>query len=152
MAEFCRAKSGEDRMKYSPEIIKEICRYIENGNSHKDAAALAGICEDTFYEWRNKSEFAESLKKAELKCKMRNILLIQKAAQDTWTAAAWFLERRYFDEYGRKQKLEHSGEIKNINQEAEALTDDELHRTLQEIRKHINAGTEKKASTEGEHK
>ena len=42
---------------------------------------------------------------------MRNVALIQKAAKDNWQAAAWYLERRYPEDYGRREqhKLEHTG-------------------------------------------
>lgn len=47
-------------MKYSPEIVEKICGYLRDGRTQKDAAALAGIAEDTFYEWMNtKTEFSE---------------------------------------------------------------------------------------------
>ena len=91
-------------MKYSKETTAEICQYIEAGNSNKDAAALVGITETTFYEWVKKPEFSKSIKKAELRCKARNIAIIQKAASTTWQAAAWWLERKYANEYARIEK------------------------------------------------
>jgi hypothetical protein len=93
-------------VKYSPEIIKEICKYVEQGSFHEDAALLAGIAESTFYEWKKKGEFSEALKKAELKCKQRNIQHIQKAAKTTWQAAAWWLERKHQEQFGLKQKID----------------------------------------------
>jgi hypothetical protein len=47
-------------MKYSKVIVKEICKYIEDGMSNRDAAALSHIREDTFYEWMKKPEFLEA--------------------------------------------------------------------------------------------
>lgn len=96
-----------ESMKFSPEIIKEICTAIREGSSQKDAATLAGISEETFHQWkRNKPEFSEPLLKAELECKNRNIKIIQKAAITTWQAGAWWLERRYFMEYGLKHQMD----------------------------------------------
>ena len=96
-------------MKYSQEITEEICKYLRAGNSQKDSAILSGITEETFYDWQRPEsdqyhpEFSESLKKAELECKARNIALIQKAAEKSWQAAAWSLERKYNNEYALKQ-------------------------------------------------
>jgi hypothetical protein len=56
-----------------------------------------------------KPEFSEAIKKAETDCKSRNIGIIQSAAIRTWQAAAWFLERRYHDEYALKNIEEHQG-------------------------------------------
>ncbi len=105
-------------MKYSEELTAEICKYISAGNTQKDAAILADISEETFYQWQrplNKdgtvnadfhAEFTESLKKAEQQCKARNIAFVQKAAEKSWQAAAWYLERKYHNEYA----------LKNINE------------------------------------
>ena len=41
-------------MKYSKEIVKEICKHTKEGSNYEDAAALAGIGESTFYEWKQK--------------------------------------------------------------------------------------------------
>lgn len=47
-------------MKYCPEKVQEICGYLRQGKTQKDAAALAGIGEETFYGWlRDKPEFSE---------------------------------------------------------------------------------------------
>ena len=98
-------------MKYGKQITEEICKYLEQGMSQKDSCDLASIHVDTFHEWMKKPAFSEAIKKAELKCKQRNIGLIQRAAITTWQAAAWWLERRCSDEFALKTKLEHSGKI-----------------------------------------
>lgn len=90
-------------MKYSNEIVSEITNYIRAGNTQHDAAVLAGISDETFHVWkREKSDFSEALKKAEQVCKSRNIAIIQKAAEKTWQAAAWWLERKYHQEFALK--------------------------------------------------
>ena len=96
-------------MKYCKEKTEEICKHLEVGASQKDAATLSDISEETFYQWMAKPEFAEQIKKAQQKCKQRNIQIIQKAAIKTWTAAAWWLERRHSDEFALKNRFEHTG-------------------------------------------
>lgn len=93
-------------MKYGPEKTKEICSLLEKGNSRNDACLLADINQDTFYEWMKKPEFAEVVKKAELKCKDFHIGIIKKAAEKTWQAAAWWLERKHSEEFALKNKHE----------------------------------------------
>ena len=59
------AKVGR-KSQYTPDRVHKICDAIENGETNKHAAELAGITEKTFYEWCNsKSEFSESVKKAQ---------------------------------------------------------------------------------------
>jgi hypothetical protein len=99
-------------MKYCKEKIEELCNYIKSGLSQRDASSLAGIDEDSFCLWKKKhSEFSEALKKAELKNKQRALILIQKAGESSWQAMAWYLERKYKDEFSLMQKIEHTGDI-----------------------------------------
>lgn len=95
-------------MKYGPEIVKAIAAHVSMGVSQRDAAALEDIQESTFYQWaKDHSEFSEALEKARLRCKARNIKIIQKAAITKWTAAAWHLERNYPQEFALR--LQHTG-------------------------------------------
>lgn len=97
------------KSKFNPEIVDEICKYVRAGNNYDDAANLVGISEETFYNWQRPDgdafhpEFVEALKKAKNECKARNIAYIQQAAEKTWQAAAWWLERRYSTEYAVRQ-------------------------------------------------
>ncbi len=98
---------------YSQDLLAEICRHISTGLTNKDAATMCGISESTFYLWQSdeannplneeqKLELLESIKKARLKRKQKFISIIEKASEKHWQAAAWYLERAYFDEFGRK--------------------------------------------------
>lgn len=89
--------------KYTPEIVEEICGYIEDGLLQKDAAVLAGISVSTFHEWDNKhSEFSEALIAAKLRGKAHHIKKIKKA--DQWQSSAWYLERKFPDEFAIKKE------------------------------------------------
>jgi len=107
-------------MKYTPEIVKEIAKYIEQGATQKDACTLAGISDCTSHEWKNdpkKPEFSETLKSAEARCKQRHIMNVQRAGfgvkdkdgnwvrPPVWQASSWYLERRYREEYALRHEL-----------------------------------------------
>lgn len=112
--------------KLTPELQAEICGYIENGNTFTRACALSGISEPSFYLWKSLgekdidsgketeySEFLEAIKRAEEKFKAWNIQQIMNAGKQSnhWQACAWLLERKYPGEFGRKERVEHSGTI-----------------------------------------
>ena len=107
--------------KLTPELQTEICQYISDGNTYDRACRLANISDSIFYKWKARGEkesegvyfqFLQSVKKAEELFKQTNIAIIQQAAKDgTWVAAAWLLERKHPEEFGRRQVLEHSGNI-----------------------------------------
>ncbi len=119
--------------KYNPELVDELCKYIENGASNKDAAALCDIHQATFYDWQDEKsqqyhpELSERLKKAETVCKMRCIALIQKAAITTWQAAAWWMERKYPSEFGKE------GETKLLWSEIAKIKEEQERRKLKEL-------------------
>ena len=93
-------------MKYSPELVKEIITKVESGASNKEAALLCDISEETFYQWQRPKlktgeinpeyhpEFPELLKKANIKRRVAMVNRILIAANKSWQAAAWYLERK----------------------------------------------------------
>ena len=105
----------------TPQMQEEICGYIEGGATNRDAALLAGISESTFYKWldRGKEEakgkhfqFIEAIKAARAAFKEHHRKNIKVAGENgSWQASAWLLERSVPQEYGRRQALEHSGQI-----------------------------------------
>ena len=105
------------KTKLTPEITQQIAKYIEIGVPNKYAAQACGICEKTFYTWIEKAikakngkytQFLQSIKQAEAKSVVRDVTLIEKAAQEgKWQANAWRLERRHPNEFGNRQYLEH---------------------------------------------
>lgn len=96
-------------MKYGKDKTEEICGLLASGVNRTDSCSLADIHYETFTEWMKKLEFSEAIKKAESSCKKRNIDMIQKASITTWQAAAWWLERKHPEEFGLRNKVEHTG-------------------------------------------
>lgn len=107
------------KTKLTDEIIQKICTVVAEGNYYKTAALSVGISEATFYNWKKRGEevksgkyleFLELLKKAEAKSEAKYLGVIKDAANDgTWQASAWWLERRYPDRWGKKDKHELTG-------------------------------------------
>ena len=100
--------------KYTPETAKKIIDAVRLGATYELACNYANISLDTLSRWRKRSaDFADNLREAEGMGAIGWLAKIEKAAQDgDWKAAAWKLERRYPDVYGR-QVLDqrHSGQI-----------------------------------------
>lgn len=100
------------RSKYTPELVRQICEILAEGNPRRTACVLAGVSEETFYTWlRAKPEFSEAIKTAESEAIRRNVGIVQTAAKRHWQAAAWWLERKAPDEFGQRsrQTVEVSG-------------------------------------------
>lgn len=90
-------------MKYTPETIETILNAISKGLNQKDASVLAGIDETTLSRWKSENaDFTNQIRQKEIENKLRNIEIIQEAAKTKWQAAAWFLERKYAQEFSLK--------------------------------------------------
>ena len=96
--------------KLTPETRDIIIEGIRLGLRYDDAALAAGVSYQTIRNWvkkgeENKSgkyvEFLDALKVAEGEGEKMLVALIQKAARKQWQAAAWILERRHREKWGR---------------------------------------------------
>jgi transposase len=110
-------------------VQERILGAIRSGAYNETAAAYAGIGESTFYKWLARAqdelaggpeargiyvEFREAVEKAQAESELEHLLVIRGAAQgrptkqgvpgspQQWQAAAWMLERKHPDRYGRR--------------------------------------------------
>lgn len=101
----------------TPERTRTICEALEQGLSDGLAAQLAGVAPSTLAGWKKRGadpqevdyvEFLTAYKKAEAKFAQAHLCLIAAAATDpkNWTASAWLLERRFPDDFGRRERVE----------------------------------------------
>lgn len=99
--------------KYTPETVDRICKALRMGATYVLAAGYGGIHYDTFNEWREQyPEFSDRVKAAEADAAVKWLEKIEMAADESWQAAAWKLERRYPQDYGRTVvDQKHSGQI-----------------------------------------
>lgn len=105
--------------KLTPQVTRKIVKDIVAGNTFETAATRAGISYGTFALWMRKGrrrnpdkkhvKFFKAIKKAEADAIARNVAIIKRASIKTWTAAAWWLERRHYKDFGQKQTNENVG-------------------------------------------
>jgi len=98
------------RLKLTPEVQKRICDAVAIGATYDLAAKYGGVSYESLRLLREKSPaFAAALQEAEGRGAIGWLAKIERAANEgTWQAAAWKLERRYPQEYGRTVN-EHTG-------------------------------------------
>ena len=101
------------RAKLTQEMVDQAIQLKADGLSNGDIVCALGIHESTFYRWvgepknRLQRELSEGLKKEEAEFKHTLLTTIRAAAlarNQYWTAAAWLLERKYPDEYGKADR------------------------------------------------
>ena len=111
----------------------KIITAIRAGNYIETAAAYAGVNKSTLYEWLKRGErekqrvaensrygirksekpyveFSNAVEKALAEAEIRDVAIIAKAAKEQWQAAAWRLERKFPDRWGRKDKVDLSAD------------------------------------------
>lgn len=131
----------------------KIVKAIQAGNYIETAAAYAGISKNTLYEWLRRGQrekdrvaknprfkikkaeelfvkFADAVEKALAEAEMRDVVIIGKAAEEQWQAAAWRLERKFPEKWGRQKiDIEHSGQLE-VNNPFKDLTTEELRELI----------------------
>lgn len=115
----------------NPQVQETIVNAVRIGSYLDDAAMLAGVSRGTLFRWlaegRDANEkadageeltereqlvrdFCDAVEKARADAMLRNIGVIQTAAQNgTWQAAAWYLERTNPKKWGRHDTVEVTG-------------------------------------------
>ena len=117
-AQRARARGGGQNRGLTlltPEVEAKILGGIRDvGMSLRTACAYAGISEDTLGRRRKTDvEFAARVEHAREMFKAKMLALISVAAPKNWNAAAWLLERKHPEEFGRQRlDTEHSGAVK----------------------------------------
>lgn len=120
--------------KLTKEVQAKICNAIRAGNYMETASAYAGISKSTLYEWLRRGErekqrvaennrarirkseqiyveFSDSVEKALAESEVRDVALIAKASETQWQAAAWRLERRFPERWGKKDNVQLEGNM-----------------------------------------
>lgn len=92
------------RTKYTPERVKRIVDAIRLGATQEMACNYAGIGVSTLHDWfKAHPTFEAQVREAEGAAGVGWLAKIEKAANEgAWQAAAWKLERRYPQQYGRQ--------------------------------------------------
>lgn len=100
--------------KLTPEIQQKVVAALRAGNYAHVAAEYAGIDRATFYRWMQRgrestrgkfSDFCEAVKNAEREAEVRAVAVIQNHMADNWQAAMTYLERKYPDRWGRRDRV-----------------------------------------------
>ncbi len=102
--------------KLHEQMIIEAEKLARTGVARDHIARALGIWPSTLNRWIQIGENAadetmekqlyDRILKAEGEAISRNVAIIQKSAQEgVWQAAAWWLERRYPNHYGRTERI-----------------------------------------------
>lgn len=115
---YSRGRPPLDLMR--PELIEPLLQYLREGMSFKEACHLVGVAATSVRKYVNAgqhdlqegrdshtAEFAVAVTQAMAEAKHLRITALNRAAENPafWAAAAWWLERRYPQEFGRQDRV-----------------------------------------------
>lgn len=122
------AKAGKRPTEIDSLKVETLVTALRTGNYFEHACAFAGLSPSTVYRWLERGrkereiieqgnkpdpnemhyvELCDTIEKARAEAVVRNVGIIQKAANNgTWQAAAWWLERTMPTQFGRQIKAE----------------------------------------------
>lgn len=113
---------------------------IQKGMPLKHAAMLAGISYDTLNRWRVRGEekgaplrfrqFCKALRHSQAVAMLRLVSCVQEAGKQDWRAAAWMLERRHPEDFGKPAPIDPGTAKQQVPDDASPD-----HPVLKEIRK-----------------
>ena len=100
--------------KCNPKTIARIAKVLALGGTINSACRAGGIDTATYYSWLRRGEegedpfvgFLSAVKESQAVAEHKALSIINEAMLDHWQAAAWLLERRYPDDYGRRQRMD----------------------------------------------
>lgn len=102
----------------TPELTDAIVQYVAEGVPLRFAAQAVGIDVGTYYKWLHRGErehggmyheFATRVEQALGSAVAANVATVKKAAEKQWQAAAWWLERVYPEQFGRRDAVALTG-------------------------------------------
>lgn len=104
--------------KLTPEVAQAICAAVAAGNFRQVAARAAGVSPRTLGDWLAKgkaqatgpyADFLRAVLRAEQDAEMAMVKRVVEAASQDAKHAEWFLERKFPDRWGRKDRREVTG-------------------------------------------
>jgi len=135
--ELSKKSNAGRETKLNKEMIDEITGFIELGFTIKDTCEAVGIEQSTFFNWKNQGkrdrengikseflEFLESIKKGKHKIKQLMLSKIVQAANENWSAAAWWVERNFPEDYSLKPELRQKKTKANLKKNVNADIND----------------------------
>ena len=100
----------------SPERVEALLRSLRLGSTRRAACRVADLSDDTLARWiRRDPDFADAVARAEADAEQRFVGQIAAAAgSGSWEAAAWWLERRRPESYGRQVRIDAELDVRRL--------------------------------------
>lgn len=106
--------AGQANSKMTDARSRAVLRALEHGCTRRAAAGAADIGHATFYRWLEDDTFRDAVEKAEAKAEAAYTAAVANAIPTSWQAAAWWLERRKYADYARRDQVNVSVDLQAV--------------------------------------
>jgi hypothetical protein len=121
--------------KLTPDLEKTIMDALRAGATRTAAALAAGATLRSFERWMKRAAFAGQIVQAEAEAELRATITIRTAINDGhWEAAAWWLERRRHDDWGRHDRMDLIATVRELAREHGLSVDEERAAVAEAVR------------------
>jgi hypothetical protein len=119
------------KTKLTPQVQGRIVQAIRSGNYANVAARYAGIDERSYFGWMQRGEregsgiyfqFFLAIKDAESAAEVEAVAQVRLAARESWQAAMTWLERKFPERWGRRERID----VSHADVDVKRLSDAEL--------------------------
>jgi hypothetical protein len=98
------------KLKISEKRWKDFLSNLRLGLTILDSAILIGSSADVIYDKKRRDpKFAQDMEEAILSSKKQSLRVVHTAGKQQWQASAWYLERKFAQEYSLRNKVEVTG-------------------------------------------
>jgi hypothetical protein len=113
--------------KLTPAVEKAILDALRAGATRTAAFAAAGVHRSRISVYlRSFATFRDAVLIAEAQAELRATIAVRQAVNaDDWKAAAWWLERRRHDDWGRRDRLDLVATVRALAREHGLSSDEE---------------------------
>lgn len=129
------------KTKLNYKLIDIACKSLENIHFEKTVAKAIGVSEVTWYNWKNKGkavqdklkqneyyeptereqlylDFYESVRKSSAIGEVKALDNIRRLGKKDWRAIAWYLERRFPNQWAKTKVIQTKQDWKSVIQKA----------------------------------
>jgi hypothetical protein len=122
--------------KLTPAVETAILDALRAGATRTAAAMAAGVPRETMARWTTRFvTFRHAVLQAEAQAEIRATVTVRQAINgNDWRAAAWWLERRRHDDWGRRDRIDLVATVRQLAREHGLSGDEEREAVAEAVR------------------
>lgn len=131
--------------KLDDDLELKLLKHLRHGVSRRDSCAACSLGYSTFERWLKEGADLEAdhqlrgfrgrVQRAEAMAKIQLISAVRRASATEWKPAAWLLERKWPEEFGRRDHVTQEVTVREgeAQQVEDAMADPEMRKAMEDV-------------------